>query len=760
MITLSLDEYGKFESITDEKNEPVFIAGVLYDDHNNRTDTENERKRIASYYQSVIKEASAGKEGFSFPAALHSVGSKDDDRNIVKPVKEMVRKTIKEFLCNGTFQGKELLNIKQSRQGEYYIYAILKSDAGMSQLLTDSVNFLLRDNYASNLYFHMATSVISRMIFHNPRIDSIREVSLDIATRKSEDLDQNSTRAVEYQRQGYSASQSSHGDTGKVYFSISNADIYRTALSEEMLRSGKTSMEISNFKVKPINYHVNKKMEFLYLADSICSILGWQLKGDSAEEWLRKIQLKVDAINNSSNNVIMAYDEIDVYYQRAWQKFEEHDYYEALKRCYDAKLIDGEFSKFYQQKWFGRIEKKIVNNTNPNRFIAAVNKLHETLTTNDLNQERTIYILQILEKMLPNVESTLLSADSQAAIYNLYDIGVSAYCHIGDSKNALKYFNKCKKNAYKTSLDAYMFTINRIVVTLVDNFEIDKALKIAKENVEYQKLLLDLRNDLPIYRENKEDMSLGLCKAYSQLAQVYAFKQDNKCVEAFRHALDNLPNNSVDYKITQSYLLHYYLDIKDINAYESEATEYFGGETSAKKRFEYVLTEGLKENSIINYKYALYVYVRGVYLFEQDRISDALLNSLLNIEVTIKKYDQKAKGKRNSTFEKLMGHPSELIFKYIALIAKNAENNDAYNASKKSMETCMTYTGATIDSIQLFGKAELFNNYNHIAERDTTTSELVSYLKNNFDFFKNRDFSNNGDERYKELSSIMTFMYH
>ena len=76
------------------------------------------------------------------------------------------------------------------------------------------------------------------------------------------------------------------------------------------------------------------------------------------------------------------------------------------------------------------------------------------------------------------------------------------------------------------------------------------------------------------------------------------------------------------------------------------------------------------------------------------------------------------------------------------------------------METCMTYTGATIDSIQLFGKAELFNNYNHIAERDTTTSELVSYLKNNFDFIKNRDFSSNGDERYKELSSIMTFMYH
>ncbi len=760
MITLSLDEYGKFESITDENNEPVFIAGVLYDDHNNKADTDNERKRIEAYYRSVIKEASAGKEGFSFPAALHSVGSKEGDRNIVKPVKEMVRQTIKEFLCDGTFRGKELLNVKQSRHGEYYIYAILKSDAGMSQLLTDSVNFLLRDNYASNLYFHMATSVISRMIFHNPRIDSIREVSLDIATRKSEDLDQTSSRAVEYQRQGYSATQSSRGDTGKVYFSISNADIYRTALSEEMLRSGKTSMEITNFKVKPINYHGNKKMEFLYLADSICSILGWQLKGDSAEEWLRKIQLKVDAINNSSNNVIMAYDEIDVYYQRAWQKFEEHDYYEALKRCYDAKLIDGEFSKYYQQKWFGTIEKKIVNNTNPNRFIAAVNKLHETLTTNDLNQERTVYILQVLEKMLPNVESTLLSADSQAAIYNLYDIGVSAYCHIGDSKNALKYFNKCKKNAYKIGLDTYLFTINRIVVTLVDNFEIDKALKIAKENVEYQKLLLDLRNDLPIYRDYKEAMSLGLCRAYSQLAQVYAFKRDNKCVEAFRQALDNLPNNSVDYKITQSYLLHYYLDMKDIDAYEKEATEYFGGETSAKKRFEYIMTEGLKENSIINYKYALYVYIRGIYLFEQDRISDALLNSILNLEATIKKYDQKIKGKRNSTFEKLLGHPAELVFKYVALIAEGAKDTDAYNRNKKSIESSMTYTGPTVDAIILYGQAELLDAQNNIQERDNITNLLASQLIENFDFFRNVEFPDDGAERYEKMKSIITYMYH
>lgn len=759
MITLSLDEYGKFESLTEKESEPTFIAGVIYDDQNNKSDTDNERRRIEAYYKAVINEASHGNNGFSFPESLHSVGSKTGDHSIVRPVKETVSKTLAEFLRNGSFRGAELLGKSQQRRGKYYIYAILKSDAGMTQLMSDSVNFLVKDGYASNLYFHMASTVVSRMIFHNPVIDNIREVSLDIATRKSEDLDQTSERATEYRRQGYNATASTKSNDNKVFFGISNADIYRVAISDEMMHSGKTAININTFRVKPINYHQNKNMEFLYLADSICSILGRNLKSGSADQWLGKLQSRASQLVKTEQAIIIAYDEIDIIYQNAWQRYEERDYYNALKICYNARLKEGIFAKFYQDLWFKRIEDRIVADSTPSRFIDSVNRIHETLTTNDLDQERTISLYQSLERMIPAVEPKLTSVDSQYSLYKLYDIGVSAFCHIGDSVNAIKCFKKCKRYAFRVPVDYYLTTINRIIVTLLDNFENSKALSIAKENVEYSKLILDLKNEFPLYDEIKEESSLSLCKSYSQLAQVYAFRRDSKSVDLFKMALAELPKSSVDYKITLSYLLHYYLDAGDSIAYEDLATEYFGGEKTPKKRFEYIMVEAFKNNPVINYKYSLYVYMKGAFLFESDQLSDALLDSFYKIEETIKKYERKARGKKNASFEKLTGHPSELIFKYIALLAHSKNNEVAFRDNIEHIERCLSYTGMTIDAICLFAKAEIYELTHDLIKRDTFSEALSAHMKANFPAFSKVDFSDNGDDRYHELSEIITYMY-
>lgn len=61
----------------------------------------------------------------------------------------------------------------------------------MTRLLSQNANILAKDDYASNLYFHMADELISRLIFNNPLIDDIQEISLDIATRRSALLENN-----------------------------------------------------------------------------------------------------------------------------------------------------------------------------------------------------------------------------------------------------------------------------------------------------------------------------------------------------------------------------------------------------------------------------------------------------------------------------------------------------------------------------------------------------------------------------------------
>lgn len=208
MLTYALDEYGDFEGLKNI-NEPIFIGGLIYDDHAVDGEEILERKRVAAYYKSVIADAAQdakNKSGFSYPEALHSNGNGSRDHFVVKPVKEKIKLSLAEFVRKGTYKGSKLqykdrngsMRDFQDRKGEYFTFVVLKSDRGMTKLLSQNANILAKDDYASNLYFHMADELISRLIFNNPLIDNIQEISLDIATRRSALLDNNSTLFKEY----------------------------------------------------------------------------------------------------------------------------------------------------------------------------------------------------------------------------------------------------------------------------------------------------------------------------------------------------------------------------------------------------------------------------------------------------------------------------------------------------------------------------------------------------------------------------------
>lgn len=760
MLTYALDEYGDFEGLK-HTNEPIYIGGLIFDDYSVNGEERIERKRVKAYYEAVIADAAAeaqNSNGFSYPEALHSDGNGSRDHFVVRPVKEIISTTLAEFIKCGTYKGNKLQYTDkngtsrefQSRKGEYYIFVILKSDLGMTKLLNQNANILAKDDYASNLYFHMADELISRLIFYNPLIDDITEISLDIATRKSANLANNSKLYKEYKAQGYKAEQA---DGGKYLFRLTNPDIYRSVIAEEILDAEQPNIKIVKFNVDSIGYHGwdSKGMEFLYLSDSICSVLGFEIDGDNADEWLKCIDARVREITGKTENLIFGYDEIDNIYAKAWVKCSEGDYYKALSIAFDAGKLDGAFAEYYKNLWFKKIEDKIVQSTNVSDFNMAVRKLNETLNNNTLDQDKCFYILGVLERLAPNIEERFHSPEAKRILYTLYDIGVTASCHIGDSRKAEEYFEKCTAYAGLVSLADYLNTRNKLVVFCCDYFEMDRAEELSDENIMYQELLTDLKNELKLPCVSDVGFqSMG--KAHSQRGQVYAFKRNDRTEEEFRKALTHFEEGSANYKITQSYLLHYYLDTNNGEAYQAEVLSYFDGKKKLADQLKYIVDEGSKNDPLINMKYALYIYVRALYLFRLPELSDRVWTELQEIEI---KFGRKIKKKE----WKLTGHPSELIFKYMRLIAlarDEAENEEKY---AQRMAECLIYHGVTEDAIRKFGELEILDKKGDISSRDELSRELFKQLKDNFAIFESLDIPEDGEDRYNWLGDHITFMY-
>ena len=740
-------------------NEPVYIAGLIYDDHSVEGDSEEERKRIKAYYKSIIRDAKSEStakdaDSFSYPEVLHSNGDGGRDHNIVRPVKEKIQNSLADFIRYGKYKDKngklQDFNGIKDREGEYYIFVILKSDQGMTKLLSKNANILARDNYASNLYFHMAEELISRLIFHNPLINNITEITLDIATRKSAILSNNSELFTEYKKQGYKAEQA---EGGKYQFRSTNPDIYRTVISKEIMSAERPDIKIDRFNVVPISYHgyKEKDMEFLYMSDSICSVLGFDIEGKNADEWLKCIDKRVQGITGKKENLIFGYDEIDNIYEKDWTKYEEGDYYRALSIACDAGKVEGGFSEFYKSLWFKKIEEKIVVSTSVSDFNMAVRKLNETLNNNTLDQEKCFYILGVLEKMVPDMERRFHSHEAKRILYTLYDIGVTAHCHIGDSRGAEEYFKKCKQYADLTSLDDYLNTRNKLVVFCCDYFDLDRAEELSDENILYQELLSDLKKELKLSGINDfGNESMG--KAHSQRAQVYAFKRNTKAEEEFILALKEFKEGSANYKITQSYLLHYYLDSGNYEAYLEEAEKYFDGKKELSDQLNYIIEEGSKDDPLINMKYALYIYVRALYLFMLSKLTNRVWSDLQKVD---KRFGKKIKKKE----WKLTGHPCEIIFKYMRLIALSKKEDELEEEYAQRMENCLTHHGATEDAICAFGEIEVLNEKGNLGRRDELSLKLCQQLSKDFKVFEGIVIPEDGEARYDWLKERMTFMY-
>ena len=100
-----------------------------------------------------------------------------------------------------------------------------------SHVSQEGQSIVVREDYASNLYMHMAENIVERLIFHNPVVNEINRVHLELATRvvkvKGPDKDK---KSKEYRRLGYIEDKTKeHNRNGEATFFLTTGDNYRTA---------------------------------------------------------------------------------------------------------------------------------------------------------------------------------------------------------------------------------------------------------------------------------------------------------------------------------------------------------------------------------------------------------------------------------------------------------------------------------------------------------------------------------------------------
>lgn len=699
MLTITLDEQGGFEKREkDGKEEPLFIGGLIYDDRGNSADCDLEKRRIRCYLKAVCEENQV-----PYPRGLHYENGGQYNSRLPK-VKQQITDTLGEFLkygrCPIQNSCTEELRSLAPRQGRYHVFALARFGTVHKELVSDDTSILVREDYASNLYVHMAEEIVERIIFHNPVLDVAGKVTLDLATRMAvvEGPDA-AVRAKEYQKLGYKEREDlSDENPGKRYFSLTNADIYRTAIEREMLDTGKREIQLDRVRVHSIYYkHAQSgySMEFLFLADVICSVLGFQADTSSAQALIEDMAGRAERCTGHGNNLIFAYDAVDTLFKKAWYRLEERDYFEALRLVREGMRMNSPYAGYYKKTWFPRLLERLEREKDAGAFDLALRKYSRFSECSNLNQEDLVCIYQSLERMAGNMVYD--REEDKAVLYELYDTGISAYSHIGDSLRAKECFEKCVQYAGRIELERYLRTRNRMAVYLMDNFDYAEALDIAQDNVLYQKELQGIRE--LVCPDEEQSVHYGI--VLSQLGQVQAALRQKEAEESFLQALEQIRDpDSSDYNRTLSYLLHYDLEMGNKEDYDRRAAGYFGGEKEPGTQLTYLIREGAKDQGAFSMKFALYVYVKGLYRFYPEEISGRLLERLCRIEREIVRIGgEEAAAQINN-------HPWEIIYKYLALIAwKKGRKQEADTFMKKS-RSVLTFSGYTLEAVCLFGELE------------------------------------------------------
>ena len=689
MITISLDEAGVFENNLNATGTVMMIAGIVYDDKGDLDDVKREKSRIRNYFETICSEENA-----QYPQALHW-GSAPN--NAVIRVKNGYMKTLNEFLKDGTHNGQYISSHDgKTRTGVYYVYCMAKSRKGKPELIKTEVSNLVNESNASNLYMHMVEDVISRLLFYNMDFIDQKEVSLDLATRvyvTEDGVDISSHTDI-----GYSSRTATKNGKINQIVKLTNKDVFRTALARDMLIEEKENdIQVKSLQVRSIDYyHDNVGHEFLYMADAICTWLSDDTTYGTRKEYLKKIWKGMEQLADD-RRLLFSHDIVDSYFVKAWRNVENGDIYNAFDSAYKAFNVDTEAAIFYKEIWEPVLYKRIIDTVKAENLVEGIRKLVQYSKSNNLNQEKLLYIFKSIKLIID--KSGLDNQQTKAVLYEFYGVGISAYNHVGKANKALECVEKCEQYKRYISMELEILNRNKKAVSLCDSFKYKEAEELVLPSLEYYKNVIEMQQKL--FGQDCIHNSMEYAIVCSQLGQIYSYMCDEKAEALFHAALAMLEKDSIDYYRTQSYLLHYYLQTKNQEKYEKYALEYFGNFADLEKQFTYVIKEGSKiHNPKISMKFALFIYLKGIVTFYVSELTNDLVLKLADIEKAIVQIEPAAKSQ-------IKGHPWEIMYKYLAIIAfQNKRYTEAANYKTK-LEGYSDDKGLIIDLIMEIGKIEI-----------------------------------------------------
>ena len=247
------------------------------------------------------------------------------------------------------------------------------------------------------------------------------------------------------------------------------------------------------------------------------------------------------------------------------------------------------------------------------------------------------------------------------------------------------------------------------------------------ENITYFEEINKVREKMFPKRTN--EYYPGLAKAYSQLGQVLSYLRDASAEDYFKESLKGYEAGSANYNITLSFLMHFYIEMGEEykEKFIQASIEYFQGNKELEKQFAYLVKEGAKgREALISLKFALFVFLKGIYRFRLKDISKKLKTKLLDIEQAMKEIDVLSLNEMN-------GHPWELIYKYLAFIMLELGNISVAETYMKKSREVLKEKGFTIERLIQFGELEYQMKCGKTAIQET--------------------------EDYQELEKIITYMY-
>lgn len=684
MILLSLDEYGDFEGLKPETKDAVLVAGLMFDDKGAEGEEAAERVRIRGYYESIIEEIKRSNRIYSkisYPEDLHA-NLVRNNKNVVREVKIKVQETMGEFLQKGTYRGKAL---GEERKGAYTLYVILKSDNGKEERIGSGASVYLRDDYAANLYFHMASEVIQRMVFENPTLPSEQSFRLQLATRSSGPIPGQEPIVEQYKRLGYYEKKAGDGD--KVYFILTNTSVYTTAIEQYLANGNPNDCIVENCEALKMDYDAKaSNQEFLYLSDSICAYLSYNLAniGKSADIWLKEIDRRLLNWLPEEQCLLFAYDKVDVEFAKACEAYRKKQYLEMYSILYDAMQKKGAFYEFYQERWFAYLIQKVAMDKDSRAFEKAVRDFRTLRFSNTYEQGKGRFIADRLKELAAVTREELKRYGKEDVLYYLYEAIIISYSHVGNAAKAEEYYKKARKYAHSVSTEDFLNTRNHVVVLYNDSFRYEQAAEIAGENLKYTRMILDVKNQIDDQIVSNASEEEG--KAYSQLGQSLAFLRSPDTEKTFYEAMSKYREKAANYYITESYLLHHYIDVADKEKYRTYSKDYFGGYEDLKEQLIYLYKAGTMAEPLIYLKFGLYVYIKALYLLRADEITEELWDILRDLENFSPEGCQKISGRNGKLFD----HPMELIYKYLALLAIKRKDREALEHFMKAGEECLT----------------------------------------------------------------------